>query len=110
MLRTRLSIAPASAAVGGLVLAELTVENASSTPVTLAFPTAQRLELEVGSYRWGRGRLFAAVLGGLVLAPGERWSTTVEAALDLEPGSYTARARLTAAGPPVTAEAPLTIA
>jgi hypothetical protein len=109
MLRAHLSIEPASTAVGGLVLAELTVENAGAAPVTLTFPTAQRVELEVGSVRWSQGRLFAAVLTELVLAPGERWSTTVEAALDLEPGSYTARARLTAAGPPVAAEAPLTI-
>jgi hypothetical protein len=109
MLRARLSIEPASAPVGGLVLAELSVENSGSEAVTLTFATAQRLELEVGSYRWSGGRLFAAVLCELVLAPGERWTAALEVVLDLAPGSYTARARLTAAGPPVVAEAPLTV-
>jgi hypothetical protein len=109
MLRARLSIEPASTPVGGLVLAELTVENTGSEPVSLRFATAQRVELEVGSYRWSGGRLFAAVLSELVLAPGERWSAALEAVLDLEPGTYTARARVTASGPPVVAEAPLTV-
>jgi hypothetical protein len=109
MLRARLSIEPASTPVGGLVLAELTVENTGSERVTLRFATAQRLELEVGSYRWSGGRLFAAVLSELVLEPGARWSATLETVLDLEPGFYTARARLTAAGPPVVAEAPVRV-
>jgi hypothetical protein len=109
MLRARLSIEPASTPVGGLVLAELTVENTGSEPVTLRFATAQRLELEVGRYRWSGGRLFAAVMGELVLAPGEDWSAALEAVLDLPPGTYTARARLTAAGAPVVAEAPVTL-
>ncbi len=109
MLRARLSIEPASTCVGGVVLAELTVENTGSQAVTLTFATAQRLELEVGSYRWSRGRLFAGVLAEQALAPGETWSTAVEAVLDLAPGTYTARAHITAGGPPLTAAVPVTV-
>ncbi len=72
---------------------KLSVENTSGRIVTLHFPTAQRIEIQlVGSQRgvvtrWSDDRMFAQVMGQLTINPGEklRFSETISTR-DLKPG------------------------
>jgi hypothetical protein len=88
----------------GLVL---TLRNPGAAPWRRSLPTAQTHDFAVvGSdgrelWRWSAGRMFAQMLGELVLAPGEvrsfraRWSPAPLPA----PGSYRARGWIVGDGP-----------
>jgi hypothetical protein len=110
MLTARLSFDPDPVRPGEALQAELTVENRGRTPLTLVFTSAQTADLEVGSYRWSEGRLFAAVMREVVLAPGVRFTARMTCELDLPAGAYVARARLAASGASVVATARLRVA
>ena len=85
----------------------LTLRNAGAAPWRRSLPTAQTHDFAVVApdgrelWRWSAGRMFAQMLGELVLAPGEvqsfraRWSPEPAPA----PGSYRARGWIAGDGP-----------
>jgi len=92
-----------SVAVDGAVTFTYRVRNGSDEPVTLAFSTSQRVEVEVEAYedddlvwRFSDGRMFAQTLGEEEIGPGESFAETVTWD-DPETGRYVAVASLAAA-------------
>lgn len=88
----------------------LVARNTGTTPVSLTFPSAQRYDLVIGDatgreiWRWSEGKVFAQVMATQMLAPGQnlsfeiQWDQKGEAGAQVPPGSYKARAWLTARG------------
>jgi hypothetical protein len=81
----------------------LTVRNAGPSAVALSFATAQRFDVVLFDdtcreiWRWSRGRMFARVLGGLTIAPGNivtyriRWDQRDQHGRRVGRGAYEAR-------------------
>jgi hypothetical protein len=81
----------------------LTVRNAGPSAVALSFATAQRFDVVLFDdtcreiWRWSRGRMFAQVLGGLTIAPGNivtyriRWDQRDQHGRRVGRGAYEAR-------------------
>jgi hypothetical protein len=93
---------------------ELRLANDGPEPVVLGFRTSQlgdvALEQDgVERWRWSDGRLFLQVLGERELAPGERWSFSLEGDLDVEPGAYDAVASVSADPAPPPARRPVVV-
>jgi intracellular proteinase inhibitor BsuPI len=109
-LELRLEVAPRPPKSGGEVRWIFRVTNSGGRSRRLSFPSSERGDvvlLDGGGerYRWSRERVFAAVVGERLLAPGERWTFVLVDSLRVPPGRYELTARLAARGapPPVRA-------
>jgi hypothetical protein len=111
MLEGRLT--PEVAGDGSAVTFTFDVTNADDEPVGLVFPDAARADVAVTRdgeevWRWSEGRMVAQVVSESTLQPGE--SATVELAWEEPaPGTYTARAELSAREHDCAAEATVTV-
>jgi hypothetical protein len=99
----------------------LAARNTGTAPVSLSFSSGQRYDLVVGDatgrelWRWSDGRAFAQVMATQVLAPGQslsfdvQWDQKGEDGAQVAPGSFKARAWLTARGVPQQAQVEFTL-
>ncbi|MFQ5911820.1 MAG: BsuPI-related putative proteinase inhibitor [Nitrospinota bacterium] len=95
---------------------ELTVRHDGKGPLVLTFSTAQRYDFQVEKeggevlWRWSEGKMFAQVLGQVVLDPNRpeiRYRAVFQS--HLPPGRYRARGILTTRPRPPSAVADITI-
>jgi hypothetical protein len=83
------------------------VTNPGAEPLLLEFPTGQQFDINVDDgdviiWRWSAGRMFAQAFSEATLQPGESiemiaaWDQSDTAGEPVPPGTYTARAFITA--------------
>ena len=78
------------------------LRNVGDSPITLSFSSGQRVEFtlsdqDVEVYRWSDGMVFSQALEQITLEAGAIYGTTLTGEpLGIEPGTYTARAWITA--------------
>ncbi|MGH8835071.1 MAG: BsuPI-related putative proteinase inhibitor [Actinomycetes bacterium] len=100
-LEVRLGLEPDPLESGRRVRWMFTVANRGPDLRRITFASAHRAEVvlragDVDRYRWGRDRMFAAVLSVRELSPGDEWSFSLDDILPVSPGRYSLRASVTA--------------
>ncbi len=94
----------------------LVLTNRSDREIRLDFSSAQRFDISARDrsrsevWRWSRGRMFAMVLGWLVVPPsGEHRFEATWTPSGIPPGPYTLTARITCRAPECPESPPVTI-
>jgi len=114
-LELQLGIERFDYAPGDSIRVVLNLVNRSGSPLTLDFPTAQRLELSVldgdGTElsRWSEGRQFDPASGAETLAPDSTFHVEGSVPAPREPGEYLLQGSLPAVGTPLPTALPFRV-
>lgn len=97
-------------ALGNAVTLRLVLRNVSAASVTLEFSSGQRYDFAIEDtrapmWRWSASQMFAQVLGGETLAPGDSLVYSEQFKGELPAGPYRAVGTIVRMGEPISATA-----